>query len=223
MAHPPNLSPPLQLMPILHASHPTGGLREASWAGRDCGFRVPGRCGPVRREGADFAQAEQAGLRPRRASKRSRPPDTRARSRAARRRRCSTPSTSTDIGTQPSTANAARLRASLGCKAPQPRRPGLGGAFSTSFQVKRAVSPDRRRETPIRSSLSARVRQRPARVAGELHDNRWSQSTFRSPAAVLPRSVFSSNETFCPSVSVIIPASFTAVMCTNTSLPPSAG
>lgn len=82
--------------PCLSCTRPIrpGGLREASWAGGDCGFRVPDRCRFVRRGGADFAQAEQAGLRPRRASKRSSPPDTRARSRAARGRRCSTSSTS---------------------------------------------------------------------------------------------------------------------------------
>ena len=100
----------------------------------------------------------------------------------------------------------------LGCKSPNPAGTGLDEAFGMSFQVKRAAPPDRQREAPIRSSFSAHVRQQPARVAGEPHDDRRSQSTFRSPAAVLPRSVFSSNETFCPSVSVIMPASLTAVM-----------
>ena len=63
--------------------------------------------------------AEQAGPRPRRASMRSGSPDTRARSRAARGRRCSTYRHRLDIGTQPSTANAARLRASPRMQQPE--------------------------------------------------------------------------------------------------------
>ena len=129
-----------------------------------------------------------------------------------------------DIGTQPSTANAARLRASPGCSSPKPRRPGLDGAFGTHPIASRTIAPDTRRQRRSGRHCQARARQCPAaRGRRALRQTERSQSTFRSPAAVLPRSVFNSNETFCPSVSVIMPASFTAVMCTNTSLPPSAG
>ncbi len=152
-----NLSPPAQPVPILRPSHPTGELREASWAGGDCGFRVPSRCGLVRRGGADFAQAEQAGLRPRRAYKRSGPPDTRARSRAARGRRCPTQSTSTrhrhaavDCERRP----APRIP---GCSGPKPRRPSLDGAFGHHV-TSRNITPDTRRQGRPGRHFSAHAR-----------------------------------------------------------------
>lgn len=118
------------------------------------------------------------------------------------------------------------IRASLGCSSPKPRRLGLGGAFGAPIQKSKQnhdagntafnVAPVLRCQRAPAAALAARGR-RFFLAAGNV------QSNFRSPAAVLPRSVFSSKETFCPSVSVIIPASLTAVIWTNTSLPPSSG
>ena len=94
------------------------------------GFALGDRCGSVRCGGSDFAQAEQAGLRPCRASKRNGPQKIPVRGAgqhevvAVRHNRHRL-----DIGTQPSTANATRLRASPGCsrspKTPQ-AEPGRG-------------------------------------------------------------------------------------------------
>src|SRR6478752_3431268 len=125
-------------MPILRASHPTEGLREASWAGWDCGLRVPDRCGSIRRGGADFVRAQQAGPLLRRNPERSGTP----------RYPCAEPGSARsslfdtiDIDSTSARSrrlrNAARLRESLGCPSPKPRRLRPDGAFGALLQPDR--------------------------------------------------------------------------------------
>src|SRR6478609_8467667 len=150
-------------MPILRASHPTEGLREASWAGWVCGLRVPDRCGSARSPRVrldaitviDLSNiaSETSDAIARRCRLRLGPTGRPAPSPEPRTKRnpqipvrgaerCEVVAVRhhrhrLDIGTQPSTANVARLRASLGCPSPKPRRLSPDGAFGVLLQPDR--------------------------------------------------------------------------------------
>ena len=90
----PNLSPPLRPVPILPAFHPTGGLSRGVVSRMGLRASRPGPCCARQARRGRLRRGRTGRLRPLRDFKdEAEPPETRARSRAARFRRCSTPST----------------------------------------------------------------------------------------------------------------------------------
>lgn len=149
---------------MLCASHSTEGLREASWPDGIAGFALSDRrvrsiaARPTRRDHGDRSQDRIGDIRcdgaevpsssgPNRQARPS--PDFKDEADrqipvcgAGQRdgRRCSTSRSTSTIGTQPSTANAARLRASLGCSRPENPAGQAWTGFSVRARRRHSVS-----------------------------------------------------------------------------------
>ncbi len=150
----PNLSPPPRLPPILRASIRPGASRGI--VGRvGSGFRVPGRCGPDQARRCRLRTGRTGRPALRRACCEPDPPDTRARSRTARGSSLFDIRHRLDIGTQTSTANAGRLRASPGSPSPKPRRHACRGFGACPW---RAPRPARAGRHPGRAAPAAPMR-----------------------------------------------------------------
>ncbi len=115
-----------------------------------------------------------------------------------------------------------RLAAQAACGRPRPPRPGAREEIPSAEY--RETSKNPAHGEPSAGSGTTKPCQY-IRGQGDMAIGAADQAARRLSAADLPvrRSATTSNETFCPSLRLCIPARSTALMCTKTSLLPSSG